>query len=95
MKRILGKGTFGTVLQCYDSERNENVAIKVVRAVDKYKQSARFEITILKAVSTYSERSRQFTFTSFQINWELIRFSFQHYLGILFASWMPLISIIM
>lgn len=39
--REAGVGTFGRVLECVDKKRNEIVAIKVVRKVDKYTESAK------------------------------------------------------
>lgn len=39
--REAGVGTFGRVLECVDKKRNLIVAIKVVRKVDKYTESAK------------------------------------------------------
>jgi len=43
----LGDGTFGRALLCNDKLTNKNVAIKVVRAVARYSESAKIEAKIL------------------------------------------------
>lgn len=40
-------GTFGQVLECLDNEKEEIVAIKVVRSINKYREAARTEIEVL------------------------------------------------
>ncbi|CAI5702232.1 unnamed protein product [Peronospora effusa] len=49
--REAGLGTFGRVLECLDKQRNIVVAIKVVRKVDKYTESAKIEAAILQDVN--------------------------------------------
>ncbi|KAI9907089.1 hypothetical protein PsorP6_016157 [Peronosclerospora sorghi] len=49
--REAGLGTFGRVLECLDKQRNIVVAIKVVRRVDKYTESAKIEAAILQDVN--------------------------------------------
>ncbi|EGZ26540.1 hypothetical protein PHYSODRAFT_551845 [Phytophthora sojae] len=49
--REAGLGTFGRVLECQDKQRNILVAIKVVRKVDKYTESAKIEAAILQDVN--------------------------------------------
>lgn len=41
-------GTFGQVLECWDRENKEMVAIKIIRAVDKYREAAMIEIDVLQ-----------------------------------------------
>ncbi len=43
----LGDGTFGRALQCEDIISNNVVAVKVVRAVERYTDSAKIEAKIL------------------------------------------------
>ncbi|KAL5135246.1 Serine/threonine-protein kinase AFC1 [Glycine soja] len=43
----MGEGTFGQVLECLDNEKEEIVAIKVVRSINKYREAARTEIEVL------------------------------------------------
>lgn len=42
--REAGLGTFGRVLECLDKQRNIIVAIKVVRQVEKYTESAKVRV---------------------------------------------------
>ncbi|XP_075258236.1 dual specificity protein kinase CLK2-like [Convolutriloba macropyga] len=44
----IGEGTFGKVLLCRDKE--EKVALKVIKRVDKYFRSAKIEINVLKEI---------------------------------------------
>ncbi len=43
----LGKGTFGKVFKCKDLKYNDTVAIKVVRSIPRYIDSAKIESDIL------------------------------------------------
>ncbi|XP_062193751.1 serine/threonine-protein kinase AFC2-like isoform X1 [Phragmites australis] len=49
--RKIGKGTFGQVLECWDRENKEMVAIKIVRAVKKYSDAAMIEIDVLQKLA--------------------------------------------
>jgi dual-specificity kinase len=53
VREVLGEGTFGKVLDCWDRKLEKNVALKVVRAVDKYKDAAMIEIDILEKLQKY------------------------------------------
>jgi dual-specificity kinase len=46
----LGDGTFGRALECEDVEANRVVAVKVVRAVERYTHSAKIEANILNDI---------------------------------------------
>jgi S-ribosylhomocysteine lyase LuxS involved in autoinducer biosynthesis len=41
---LMGEGTFGRVLECWDRKRKETVAIKVIRSVPKYREAAMIEV---------------------------------------------------
>ena len=56
----LRRGTFGTVLTCVDCEKKQTVAVKVIRAVQKYRHSARYEIQILRDITNSSSINQQF-----------------------------------
>jgi serine/threonine protein kinase len=45
---LAGQGTFGTVLDVYDRKRRMRLALKVVRAVDRYTSAAGIEVHILR-----------------------------------------------
>lgn len=52
-------GTFGQVLECWDKERKEMVAIKIIRGIKKYRDAAMIEIGMLEQLGKYDEsRSR-------------------------------------
>ncbi|XP_021275660.1 serine/threonine-protein kinase AFC3 isoform X1 [Herrania umbratica] len=44
----MGEGTFGRVLECWDRQTREYVAIKVVRSIRKYRDAAMIEVDILQ-----------------------------------------------
>ncbi|KAI9362966.1 kinase-like protein [Zopfochytrium polystomum] len=48
--RLLGQGTFGKVVEAYDRTRKERVAIKIIRAVQKYRDASRVEIRVLQTL---------------------------------------------
>lgn len=50
--RDLGLGTFGRVVACIDHRRKEEVAIKIVRNVKRYYESAQIEADILRHVNS-------------------------------------------
>ncbi|KAG1358928.1 serine/threonine-protein kinase AFC2 [Cocos nucifera] len=49
----MGEGTFGQVLECWDREGKEMVAIKVVRAIRKYREAAMIEIDVLQQLGKH------------------------------------------
>lgn len=46
-------GTFGQVLECLDNQKNEFVAIKVVRSIHKYREAAMIEIDVLQKLARH------------------------------------------
>ncbi|KAJ3016378.1 dual specificity protein kinase kns1 [Thoreauomyces humboldtii] len=46
--QVLGQGTFGKVLQVYDRNSDEYVAIKIIRALPKYTEASMIEIKVLQ-----------------------------------------------
>ncbi|XP_002530054.2 serine/threonine-protein kinase AFC2 isoform X3 [Ricinus communis] len=53
IQRKLGEGTFCQVLECWDRENREMVAIKVVRSTKKYREAAMLEINVLHLLGKY------------------------------------------
>ncbi|KMZ59709.1 Serine/threonine-protein kinase AFC3 [Zostera marina] len=49
--RKMGEGTFGRVLECWDRENHDLVAIKVVRSIRKYRHAAKIEIDVLNLLA--------------------------------------------
>ncbi|KAJ1735180.1 serine threonine protein kinase CMGC group [Coemansia biformis] len=50
IRRLLGQGTFGKVMECDDNAAGRLVAIKVIRAVPKYRDAAKIEIRVLQTL---------------------------------------------
>ena len=55
--KALGKGTFGVVLKCHDSKHQDHVALKVIRSIRRYIDSAKIEADILDAI--YDRQNEQ------------------------------------
>ncbi|GLT36658.1 hypothetical protein SLA2020_110210 [Shorea laevis] len=53
--RKIGEGTFGQVLECWDRETREMVAIKVIRSIKKYREAAMIEIDVLQLLGKYDK----------------------------------------
>ncbi|KAL5558787.1 hypothetical protein UlMin_034998 [Ulmus minor] len=47
----MGEGTFGRVLECWDRQTREYVAIKVIRSIKKYRDAAMIEVDILQQLA--------------------------------------------
>lgn len=47
VQEVLGKGSFGTVLRCYDEKRREAVALKITRHGANFRSQAKLEVGIL------------------------------------------------
>ncbi|KAI8887035.1 kinase-like protein [Backusella circina FSU 941] len=51
--RLLGQGTFGKVVECYDRVRRTYCAIKIIRAIPKYRDASKIEIRVLNALKQH------------------------------------------
>ncbi|WVZ09841.1 hypothetical protein V8G54_014371 [Vigna mungo] len=51
----MGEGTFGKVLECWDRERKEMVAIKIIRSIKKYREAAMIEIQVLEQLGKHDK----------------------------------------
>jgi len=50
IKELLGQGTFGKVIRAYDKETKRECAIKIIRAIKKYRDASQIEIRVLKTI---------------------------------------------
>jgi dual-specificity kinase len=50
----MGEGTFAKVVECWDRKERKYVAVKIVRAIEKYVEAAEIEVDILKDVNKQS-----------------------------------------
>ncbi|CAO3598453.1 unnamed protein product [Absidia cylindrospora] len=51
--RLLGQGTFGKVVECYDRVRRTFCAVKVIRAIPKYRDASKIEIRVLNTLKEH------------------------------------------
>ncbi|KAK9462159.1 serine threonine protein kinase [Lipomyces oligophaga] len=55
--RLLGQGTFGKVVAAYDKVRKTHCAIKIIRAVQKYRDASKIELRVLKTLSMHDRQN--------------------------------------
>ncbi|KAJ6809320.1 serine/threonine-protein kinase AFC2 isoform X1 [Iris pallida] len=53
----MGEGTFGQVLECWDRERKEMVAIKIIRSIKKYREAAMIEVDVLQQLVKHDKNA--------------------------------------
>src|SRR3569833_823131 len=58
MIKLLGQGTFGKVVQARDRRKNELVAIKIIRSVQKYRDASRIELRVLATLKANDGENR-------------------------------------
>ena len=56
--RLLGQGTFGKVVQAWDRKRQSEVAIKIIRSVQKYRDASRIELRVLATLAKNDKYNR-------------------------------------
>lgn len=57
--RLLGQGTFGKVAQCWDRQTRQYCAIKIIRAVQKYRDASRIEIRVLRELQRWDPKNQK------------------------------------
>jgi dual-specificity kinase len=57
--RQLGQGTFGKVVEARDVVSRRKVAIKIIRAVQKYRDASKIEIRVLKLLKLHDPNNMQ------------------------------------
>lgn len=58
VKKVLGQGTFGKVVEAYDTRTKSICAVKIIRAVPKYRNASKIELRVLSTLSTYDRDNR-------------------------------------
>ncbi|KAM3501981.1 hypothetical protein MY10362_005160 [Beauveria mimosiformis] len=58
IKCLLGQGTFGKVVQARDRRRNEAVAVKIIRSVQKYRDASRIELRVFATLKANDPTNR-------------------------------------
>ena len=56
---LLGQGTFGKVVECFDRMTGEHVAIKIIKAVQKYREAAKIEFRVLQTIQANDSPDNQ------------------------------------
>lgn len=57
MIRLLGQGTFGKVVECFDRDTGKHCAIKIIRAVQKYRDASKIEARVLNTLKKSDPRN--------------------------------------
>lgn len=57
--RLLGQGTFGKVVECMDTQTNSRVAIKIIRAIPKYRDASKIEVRVLQKLKERDPLNRK------------------------------------
>jgi dual-specificity kinase len=60
--RLLGQGTFGKVVEAIDTENNTRVAIKIIRAIPKYRDASKIEVRVLQKLRERDPTNRKYDF---------------------------------
>lgn len=58
--RLLGQGTFGKVVEAIDTQTNTRVAIKIIRAIPKYRDASRIEVRVLQKLKERDPMNRKY-----------------------------------
>ncbi|GBE88243.1 Dual specificity protein kinase lkh1 [Sparassis crispa] len=56
--RLLGQGTFGKVVEAVDTHTNTRVAIKIIRAIPKYRDASKIEVRVLQKLKERDPTNR-------------------------------------
>ncbi|XP_044079415.1 dual specificity protein kinase CLK4-like isoform X2 [Siniperca chuatsi] len=54
----LGTGAFGKVVECIDRDKEEHVAVKIVRNIECFRKVARSEIAVLEEINSLDDENR-------------------------------------
>ena len=63
--RLLGQGTFGKVVECYDRVKRTFCAIKIIRAIPKYRDASKIEIRVLNSLKEHDPINLKWVYISF------------------------------
>ena len=55
----MGQGTFGKVVEAIDTETNKRVAIKIIRAIPKYRDASKIEVRVLQKLKDRDPLNKQ------------------------------------
>ncbi|KAK9453716.1 kinase-like domain-containing protein [Dipodascopsis uninucleata] len=55
--KLLGQGTFGKVVAAYDRHKRTHCAIKIIRAIQKYRDASKIELRVLETLSMHDKNN--------------------------------------
>lgn len=58
--RLLGQGTFGKVVEAVDTTNHARVAIKIIRAIPKYRDASKIEVRVLQKLKERDPQNKQY-----------------------------------
>ncbi len=79
----MGEGTFGKVVECWDRDSKRFVAIKVVRAIEKYTDAAMIEMDVLEAIKKNDPKEEHYCIQ--MLSW----FTFKDHVCMVFEKYGP------
>ncbi|KAG7247480.1 hypothetical protein CRUP_026684, partial [Coryphaenoides rupestris] len=51
----LGEGAFGKVVECLDRSKNDRVALKIVKNIERFREAAKSEIAVLREINSLDD----------------------------------------
>lgn len=51
----LGEGAFGKVVECLDKSKNDRVALKIVKNIERFREAAQSEIAVLREINSLDD----------------------------------------
>jgi dual-specificity kinase len=58
IQKVLGQGTFGKVVSAYDTTKRTLCAVKIIRAIPKYRDASKIELRVLTAIAKYDRENQ-------------------------------------
>ncbi|VVT54477.1 uncharacterized protein SAPINGB_P004095 [Magnusiomyces paraingens] len=58
LSKVLGQGTFGKVFAAYDTKNRRHCALKIIRAIPKYRDASKIELRVLSTIVRYDSNNR-------------------------------------
>lgn len=58
VRKVLGQGTFGKVVSAYDVKTKTLCAVKIIRAVPKYRDASKIELRVLSTLAMYDRKNK-------------------------------------
>lgn len=56
--KVLGQGTFGKVVSAFDKIKRKVCAVKIIRAIPKYREASKIELRVLSTIARYDPENQ-------------------------------------